>query len=70
MHFRSARSGQGRAFRTAKRTLDGEDRSGIVRGGGKGDSATQLSWLQAWHIRDETYSAALAEVVNALSRAE
>ena len=37
MRFRSARSGQGRAFRTAKRTLDGEDRSGIVRGGGKGD---------------------------------
>ena len=24
MRFRSARSGQGRAFRTAKRTLDGE----------------------------------------------
>ena len=25
----------------------------------------KLSWLQAWHIRDETYSAALAELVNA-----
>ena len=24
----------------------------------------KLSWLQAWHIRDETYSAALAELVN------
>ncbi len=23
----------------------------------------KLSWLQAWHIRDETYSAALAELV-------
>ncbi|WP_416373228.1 Tn3 family transposase [Escherichia coli] len=23
-----------------------------------------MSWLQAWHIRDETYSAALAELVN------
>ena len=37
MRCRSARSGQGRAFRTAKRSLDGEDRSGIVRGDeGKG----------------------------------
>ena len=26
---------------------------------------TKLSWLQAWHIRDETYSKALAELVNA-----
>lgn len=25
----------------------------------------KLSWLQAWHIRDETYSSALAELVNA-----
>lgn len=25
----------------------------------------KLSWLQAWHIRDETYSMALAELVNA-----
>lgn len=24
----------------------------------------QLAWLQAWHIRDETYSTALAELVN------
>jgi TnpA family transposase len=24
----------------------------------------KLAWLQAWHIRDETYSAALAELVN------
>jgi TnpA family transposase len=24
----------------------------------------KLSWLQAWHIRDDTYSAALAELVN------
>jgi TnpA family transposase len=28
----------------------------------------KLAWLQAWHIRDETYSAALAELVNAQSR--
>ncbi len=28
----------------------------------------KLSWLQAWHIRDETYSAALAELVNAQYR--
>ena len=25
----------------------------------------KLSWLQAWHIRDETYSKALADLVNA-----
>ena len=28
---------------------------------------SKLSWLQAWHIRDETYSAALACLVNAQS---
>jgi len=30
-----------------------------------GTTYAKLAWLQAWHIRDETYSAALAEVVNA-----
>lgn len=30
-----------------------------------GTTYAKLSWLQAWHIRDETYSAALAEMVNA-----
>ena len=30
-----------------------------------GASYSKLSWLQAWHIRDETYSAALADLVNA-----
>jgi TnpA family transposase len=30
-----------------------------------GSTYARLSWLQAWHIRDETYSAALAELVNA-----
>jgi TnpA family transposase len=29
-----------------------------------GVTYARLSWLQAWHIRDETYSAALAELVN------
>lgn len=28
-------------------------------------SHPKLAWLQAWHIRDETYSKALAELVNA-----
>ena len=32
-----------------------------------GSSYSKLAWLQAWHIRDETYSAALAELVNAQS---
>ncbi|WP_341318414.1 Tn3 family transposase [Paraburkholderia sp. IMGN_8] len=30
-----------------------------------GTTYAKLSWLQAWHIRDETYSQALAELVNA-----
>ena len=29
-----------------------------------GTTYARLSWLQAWHIRDETYSAALADLVN------
>lgn len=29
-----------------------------------GTTYSKLSWLQAWHIRDETYSSALAELVN------
>jgi TnpA family transposase len=33
-----------------------------------GTTYAKLSWLQAWHIRDETYSAALAELVNAQLR--
>jgi len=30
-----------------------------------GTTYAKLSWLQAWHIRDDTYSAALSELVNA-----
>lgn len=30
----------------------------------QGNTYAKLSWLQAWHIRDETYSRALAELVN------
>jgi len=33
-----------------------------------GTTYAKLSWLQAWHIRDETYSAALADLVNAQLR--
>jgi TnpA family transposase len=33
-----------------------------------GTTYAKLSWLQAWHIRDETYSTALAELVNAQLR--
>lgn len=33
-----------------------------------GSSYAKLSWLQAWHIRDDTYSAALAELANAQFR--
>jgi TnpA family transposase len=33
-----------------------------------GASYARLSWQQAWYIRDETYSKALAELVNAQSR--
>lgn len=30
-----------------------------------GTTHAKLSWLQAWHVRDETYSAALAVLINA-----
>ena len=30
-----------------------------------GTTYAKLAWLQAWHIRDETYGAALANLVNA-----
>jgi TnpA family transposase len=30
-----------------------------------GTTYAKLTWLQAWHIRDETYTAGLAELVNA-----
>ena len=33
-----------------------------------GTTYAKLAWLQAWHIRDETYSAGLAELVNAQLR--
>jgi TnpA family transposase len=33
-----------------------------------GTTYAKLSWLQGWHIRDETYSIALAELVNAQFR--
>ncbi|MBC8406371.1 MAG: Tn3 family transposase [Planctomycetes bacterium] len=33
-----------------------------------GTTYAKLSWLQAWNIRDETYSTALAELVNAQSQ--
>lgn len=29
-----------------------------------GTSYAKLSWLQAWHIRDDTYSLALAKIIN------
>ena len=33
-----------------------------------GTTYAKLAWLQAWHIRDETYGTALAELVNAQFR--
>jgi hypothetical protein len=33
-----------------------------------GANYSKLSWLQAWHIRDETYSARLVDLVNAQFR--
>jgi hypothetical protein len=33
-----------------------------------GTTCATLSWLQAWHIRDETCSAALAELVHVQDR--
>jgi hypothetical protein len=33
-----------------------------------GSTVARLSWLSGWHIRDETYSKALAEIVNSQHR--
>ena len=33
-----------------------------------GTTYAKLAWLQAWHVRDETYGAALADLVNAQFR--
>ncbi|GAA4367485.1 Tn3-like element ISPa38 family transposase [Hymenobacter saemangeumensis] len=33
-----------------------------------GSTPAKLAWLQAWHMRDDTYSLALAELVNAQGR--
>ncbi len=33
-----------------------------------GVTYAKLAWIQAWHIREETYSAGLAKVINAQSR--
>lgn len=33
-----------------------------------GTTYAKLAWLQAWHIRDETYASALAELVNVQAR--
>lgn len=33
-----------------------------------GTTYSKLAWLQAWHIRDDNYSAALAELTNAQSK--
>jgi hypothetical protein len=33
-----------------------------------GTTYARLTWLQAWHIRDETYSAGLADLINAQFR--
>ena len=33
-----------------------------------GTTYAKLSWMQAWHIRDETYSSGLADLVNAQFR--
>ena len=33
-----------------------------------GTTYSKLAWLQAWHIRDDTYAAALADLVNAQFR--
>jgi len=33
-----------------------------------GTTYSKLAWLQAWHVRDETYSSALSELINAQSQ--
>ena len=54
-------------------TAYGTNGTGTTSGFGRaqmcpGTTYAKLAWLQAWHIRDETYSTALAELVNAQFR--
>ena len=51
--FGSARSRPGRE--AVKRTLDGEDRSGIIQGEGKGGRASSARWTAATSSRSVAF---------------
>ncbi len=56
------------AYRGRKKSLSSERIAELRQRVEAGEQKTKLAWLQAWHIRDETYGAALADLVNAQFR--
>ena len=71
-HFTHLKSGDGAKGRTLLLTTILADAINLgltkMAESCPGTTYAKLSWLQAWHIRDETYSTALAELVNAQFR--
>ena len=71
-HFTHLKSGDGAKDRTLMLTTILADAINLgltkMAESCPGTTYAKLSWLQAWHIRDETYSTALAELVNAQFR--
>ena len=71
-HFTHLKSGDGAKDRTLLLTTILADAINLgltkMAESCPGTTYAKLSWLQAWHIRDETYSTALAELVNAQFR--
>lgn len=68
-HFTHMKSGEQPANRTLLMTAILSDAINLglrkMAESAPGTTYAKLSWLQAWHIRDETYEAALANLVNA-----
>ena len=71
-HFTHLKSGDGAKDRTLLLTTILADAINLgltkMAESCPGTTYAKLSWLQAWYIRDETYSTALAELVNAQFR--
>ena len=71
-HFRHLRSGEGAEDRQLLLTAILADAINLglskMAESCPGTTYARLTWLQAWHIRDETYAAGLAELTNAQLR--
>ena len=71
-HFRHLKSGEGAEDRQLLLTAILADAINLglskMAESCPGTTYARLTWLQAWHIRDETYAAGLAELTNAQLR--